>query len=63
MFLINSYTTGLSMNVLKDVLQLTVNEKYKGFIDCDEIGIPMKNSKLVLPCGIYARWEKEKYEE
>ena len=63
MFLINSYTTGLSMNVLKDVLQLTVSQKYKGYIDCDEVGIPMKNSDLVLPCGIYARWEKEKYEE
>ena len=63
MFLINSYTTGLSMNVLKDVLMLTVNEKYKGYIDCDEVGIPMKDSDLVLPCGIYARWEKEKYEE
>ena len=63
MFLINSYTTGLSMNVLKDVLLLTVNQKHKGFIDVDEVGIPMKNSDLVLPCGIYARWEKEKYEE
>ena len=63
MFLINSYTTGLSMNVLKDVLQLTVNQKYKGYIDCDEVGIPMKNSDLVLPCGIYARWEKDKYKE
>lgn len=63
MFLINSYTTGLSMNVLKDVLELTVNEKYKGYIDVDEVGIPMKESKLVLPCGIYARWEKDKYEE
>ena len=63
MFLINSYTTGLSMNVLKDVLQLTVNQKYKGFIDVDEVGIPMKDSELVLPCGIYARWEKEKYNE
>ena len=63
MFIINSYTTGLSMNVLKDVLQLTVSQKYKGYIDCDEVGIPMKNSDLVLPCGIYARWEKEKFEE
>jgi 23S rRNA (cytosine1962-C5)-methyltransferase len=51
------------MNVLKDVLQLTVQQKYNGSIDCDEVGIPMKNSDLVLPCGIYARWEKEKYEE
>jgi len=57
MFLINSYTTGLSMNVLGDVLKLTVNKKYKGTIECDELGIPMKDSDLVLPCGIYARWD------
>ena len=60
MFLINSYTTGLSMSVLKNILMLTVSEKYNGFIDVDEVGLQMKNSDLVLPCGIYARWEKEK---
>lgn len=63
MFLINSYTTGLSMNVLADILKLTVGSKYSGFIDSDEVGIPVKDSKLILPCGIYARWEKDKYEE
>ena len=62
MFLINSYTTGLSMTVLKNVLSLTVNKKYSGYIDTDEVGIQMENSELVLPCGIYARWEKEKTE-
>ena len=63
MFLINSYTTGLSMNVLADVLKLTVDKKCSGYIACDEVGIPMKDSNLVLPCGIFARWEKEKYED
>lgn len=63
MFLINSYTTGLSMTVLSDILNMTVKDKYKGRITCDELGIPMKNSELVLPCGIFARWEKEKYED
>ena len=62
MFLINSYTTGLSMSVLKNVLTLTVDKKIKGFIDIDEVGLKMKDSDLVLPCGIYARWEKEKTE-
>ena len=60
MFLINSYTTGLSMSVLRNILMLTVSEKYNGFIDVDEVGLQMKNSDLVLPCGIYARWENEK---
>ncbi|HPZ23594.1 MAG TPA: class I SAM-dependent methyltransferase [Bacilli bacterium] len=59
MFLINSYTTGLSMNVLEDVLKLTVNKKYPGVITSDEVGIPMTNSDLVLPCGIFARWESK----
>ena len=34
-----------------------MNAKYKGKISSGEIGLPMKNSDLVLPCGIYARWE------
>lgn len=58
LFLINSYTTGLSMTVLENILYMTVNKKHKGIISSDELGIPMKNSNLVLPCGIYARWEK-----
>ena len=61
MFLINSYTTGLSMSVLADILKLTVNKVHQGYISCDEIGLPMKDSDLYLPCGIFARWESEKY--
>lgn len=57
-FLINSYTTGISSTVLQNILTLTVGKMYKGKQECGEIGIPMENSKLVLPCGIYARWEK-----
>lgn len=63
MFLINSYTTGLSMSVLSDILKLTIAKKYQGYIDCDEVGIKMKDSELVLPCGIFARWERDKYED
>lgn len=57
-FIINSYTTGLSKEVLVNILKLTVLKKYKGTISSDEIGLPIKNSDLVLPCGIYARYEK-----
>lgn len=63
LFLINSYTTGLSMTVLENILNLTVGKKFKGFISSDELGIKEENSDIILPCGIYARWEKEKYEE
>ena len=56
MFLINSYTTGLSMSVLEDILKLTVSSKFNGIIEKDELGLKVKNSNLVLPCGIFARW-------
>ena len=54
-FLINSYTTGISSEVLKNILELTIDKK--GTITNGEIGLPMENSNLVLPCGIYGRWE------
>ena len=56
-FLINSYTTGISSKVLEDILNLTIAKEHKGKVYSGEIGLPMKDSKLVLPCGIYGRWE------
>ena len=56
-FLINSYTTGLSPTVLSNLLKLEVNSKFLGKVSCGEVGIPIKNNDLVLPCGIYGRWE------
>lgn len=56
-FLINSYTTGLSATVLFNLLELNINNKHSGNISSGEIGLPITNSKLVLPCGIYGRWE------
>ena len=56
-FLINSYTTGISSKVLENILNLTVNKEHNGKVSSGEIGLPMENSKLVLPCGIYGRWE------
>lgn len=56
-FLINSYTTGISSTVLENILKLNIDKKYKGKLSSGEIGLPMTNSSLVLPCGIYGRWE------
>lgn len=56
-FLINSYTTGISSKVLENILNIKLN-RFKGKLSSGEIGLPMTNSKLVLPCGIYGRWEK-----
>ena len=55
-FLINSYTTGISAEVLGNLLKLNL-KNVKGKITSGEIGLPMTNSELILPCGIYGRWE------
>ena len=48
-FLINSYTTGISSTVLENMLRLTVNKEYKGKVTAGEVGLPMKDSNLILP--------------
>lgn len=55
--LINSYTTGLSSKVLENLLNITINKKHIGKVESGEIGLNSKDG-LVLPCGIYGRWEK-----
>lgn len=56
-FIINSYTTGLSKEVFTNILKMTIGKKYEGKIYSEEIGLPIKDSELVLPCGIYSRYE------
>ena len=56
-FLINSYTTGLAPTVLSNLLQLTVKSRHGGRVSADEVGLPVANSGLVLPCGSSGRWQ------
>jgi 23S rRNA (cytosine1962-C5)-methyltransferase len=57
-FLINSYTTGASSQSLENLLRMNMPKRVKGKFEHGEIGLPMTDSKLILPCGIYGRWEK-----
>ena len=57
-FLINSYTTGISSTVLENILKTTLLPLYpNGKIEAGEVGLPITKNNLVLPCGIYGRWE------
>ncbi len=56
-FLINSYTTGLSGGVLENILKMTVQKKFGGRISVDEVGLPITNNNLRLPCGYSGRWQ------
>ncbi len=58
-FIINTYSTGLSKEIFTNVLKMTVGKNHHGKIYSIEIGIPIKNSDLVLPCGMTARFEKD----
>jgi len=57
-FLINSYTTGISSKVLENILRIKLPNKLQGKFLSGEIGLPMTDSQLVLPCGIFAKYEK-----
>ena len=54
-FLLNSYTTGLQPAVMKYMLDTEIVKKHGGRTEADEIGLPVKSTGLVLPCGASAR--------
>ena len=56
-FLINSYTTGFSPIVLEDVMKTMMNRD-NGAITAGEVALPIVNRSLLLPCGIYGRWQR-----
>lgn len=57
-FLINSYTTGLAPTVCENILKLTLCNKFGGTASSGEIGIPVKNTDIILPCGASGRWQE-----
>ena len=62
--IINTYTGGLSGTVIKNLLQMVMEDSRKdlikkGHIVTNEIGIKMEKTNVVLPCGITTKWERE----
>lgn len=57
-YLVNSYTTGLAPAVLTYMLSTTIVKKYGGKVEASEIGLPVKDNGLVLPCGASGRWSR-----
>ena len=59
-FLINAYTTGFYNIVLENILKTTLLKKYpNGKVEAGEIGLPVRNNQLILPCGIYGKFHYE----
>lgn len=57
-FLINSYTTGLQPAVLSYMLNTVLVPKLGGHVSSGEIGLPVTESGLILPCGSSCRWQR-----
>ena len=57
--LLNTYTAGLSTSVLDFTLLSLVGENRGGRVFSDEIGIPVTDRKLIMPCGNTTIWTKE----
>ena len=57
-FLVNSYTTGLQPAVLYYMIS-TVLKQYGGVVEADEIGLPVTDNGLFLPCGASGRFSRE----
>ncbi|MGN0485797.1 MAG: class I SAM-dependent methyltransferase [Acutalibacteraceae bacterium] len=58
MMLINSYTAGLSSSVMEYILGAVVKKRFGGKVSSSEIGLPVTESGMILPCGASAIWEK-----
>jgi 23S rRNA (cytosine1962-C5)-methyltransferase len=50
-FLLNSYTTGLSASTMKYIASIRLLDKRRGTAVADELGLPVSDSGLALPCG------------
>ena len=40
------------------MMHMTIVSKFGGRIVSDEIGLPVRDTGLVLPCGASGRWER-----
>lgn len=56
--ILNSYTTGLAPSVVTYILETLLSRKFGGRTDSQELGLPVTESGLVLPCGATGRWSR-----
>ena len=54
--IINSYTTGLAPSVLGYIMDSIFRPRFGGRSECGELGLPVTDSGLILPCGATGRW-------
>ncbi|MBO4863931.1 MAG: class I SAM-dependent methyltransferase [Eubacterium sp.] len=59
LYLINMYTTGLSPAVMSYMVSSIISKTHSGKVEAEDIGLPVRDNGLILPCGSSARWTKK----
>ena len=54
--IINSYTTGLAPSAVSYASDVVFGPEHGGKTAAGELGLPVKESGLILPCGSTGRW-------
>ena len=57
--IINSYTTGLAPTAVGYVADSVLDPRFGGHTDSQELGLPVRSTGLILPCGATSRWTPE----
>ncbi|MBO7292355.1 MAG: class I SAM-dependent methyltransferase [Clostridia bacterium] len=50
-FLLNSYTTGLSVSAMRYMTEIRIGRRYGGHAEADELGLRVTSTGGALPCG------------
>ncbi len=56
--ILNSYTTNLSPSTCGYILHKNLFPRFGGSVASDELGLPVEESGIALPCGAASRWTK-----
>ena len=56
--ILNAYTTGLSPATLTYIGENVFSRRFGGRAESSELGLPVTETGLVLPCGAACRWER-----
>lgn len=56
--ILNSYTTGLAPSVVTYILETLISKRFGGHTVSDELGLPVTETGLALPCGATGRWTR-----
>ena len=54
--IINSYTTGLAPSAVAYASDVVFGSRFGGKTAAGELGLPVRESGLLLPCGATGRW-------